>query len=95
MAAIYHRGLKRCYINEKDDLLLTKKMKPLSLEYHCQVYLKLYPRTCKCILDVIVKSTNDIIDDKDLILLGKSRIGKIIKPGRIFNNIKKNESFYF
>jgi hypothetical protein len=57
--------------------------------YYCQVYLKLYPETCKCTLDVIVKSTNDIIDDVDLILLGKSQIGKVIKPGKMFNHEKK------
>ncbi|CAF3238116.1 unnamed protein product [Rotaria sp. Silwood2] len=52
-------------------------------EYHCQVYLKLYSTTCKCTLDVIVKSTNDIIDDDDSILLAKTRIAKVIKPGVI------------
>jgi len=94
MADIYHRNLKRCYINKKHDLLSRKKIKRVLLEYYCQVYLKLYPTTCKCTLDVIVKSTNDIIDDKDLILLGKNRIGKFIKPGRIINHKKKlNESF--
>ncbi|UJR07688.1 hypothetical protein I4U23_011973 [Adineta vaga] len=55
--------------------------KKLIKEYFCQVYLKLYPTTSKCTLDVIVKSTNDIIDDNQSILLAKSRIGKRLKPG--------------
>ncbi len=85
MSILYHRNLKRCYINEKVRLSSVKKIK----RYYCQVYLKLYPETCKCTLDVIVKSTNDIIDDVDLILLGKSQIGKVIKPGKMFNHEKK------
>ena len=102
MAAIYHRGIKRYYIDEEVDVSSSKKIKyhqeelkqsaydrPLKYkkkkkqEYHCQVYLKFYPKTSKCNLDVIVKSTNDIIDDNDSILLAKTRIGKLIKPGRI------------
>lgn len=110
MATIYHRGLKRCYINEEVDLSSSSKKikrlndyqlqtlehknqikkrserkKEVDEEYHCQVYLKLYPSTCKCTLDVLVKSTNDIIDDNDSILLAKTRLAKIIKPGRNFN----------
>ncbi|CAF2941080.1 unnamed protein product [Rotaria sp. Silwood2] len=63
-------------INEKDE----------EQQYHCQVYLKLFPSTLKCSLDVIVKSinqqTNDN-DDIDSILIAKSRIPKTIKPGVI------------
>jgi hypothetical protein len=100
MGTIYHRSLKRCYINEKVDLSSSKKIRRLSLEYknkveyYCQVYLRLFPATYKCTLDVIVKSTNDIFNDVDLILLGKTRIGKVIKPGRIFDDKKKlNKNF--
>jgi hypothetical protein len=52
-------------------------------QYHCQVYLKLFPSTLKCSLDVIVKSTKNIIDDDiDSILIAKTRIPKLIKPGK-------------
>ncbi|CAF0872982.1 unnamed protein product [Rotaria sp. Silwood1] len=65
-------------INEKEE--------EQQQQYHCQVYLKLFPSTLKCSLDVIVKSinkqTNDI-DDSDSILIAKSRIPKTIKPGVI------------
>ncbi|CAF3961257.1 unnamed protein product [Rotaria sordida] len=114
MATIYHRGVKRSFINEEVNLLSSKKIKRLQdnheqdlrpskydlssqyenqfkrinekknefeEEYHCQVYLKLYSTTCKCTIDVIVKSTNDTIDDDDSILLAKTRIAKVIKPG--------------
>jgi hypothetical protein len=73
----------------KQSTLQLKNRKKIRREYHCQVYLKLYPTTSKCTLDVIVKSTNDIIDDHDSILLAKTRIGKLIKPGRMLNLIKK------
>jgi len=67
-------------INEIDD----------ELEYHCQVYLKLFTSTLKCSLDVIVKSTNKLIDDNNedhqAILIEKTRIPKIIQPGWIFPN---------
>lgn len=101
MATIYHRGLKRAFIDEEIDLSSSKKIKRLrdyhqqefehrhkikkievGKEYYCQVYLKLYRLTCKCTLDVLVKSTNDIIDDNDSILLAKTRIAKVIKPGK-------------
>lgn len=65
-------------INEKDD----------EQQYHCQVYLKLFPSTLKCSLDVIVTTTNKLTnetDDVDSILIAKTRIPKIIKPGRIHN----------
>ncbi len=95
MASIFHRGIKRYYIDEEVDVSSSKKIKQSTYdrslkyqkkkkqEYHCQVYLKFYPKTSKCTLDVIVKSTNDNIDDNDSILLAKTRIGKLIKPGRI------------
>ena len=63
----------------------TDKKNGLEAEYYCQVYLKLYPKTCKCTLDVVVKSTSDILDDTDLILLAKTRTAKVIKPGTISN----------
>jgi hypothetical protein len=99
MATILNRGLKRGYIDEKVDLLSSKKIKRLSLkyqntfEYYCQVYLKFYPITYKCTIDVIVKSNNDIIEEKDSVLLGKSRIGKMIQPGRDYLMIKINQFF--
>ena len=68
-----------------------KKRKEVEERYHCQVYLKLYPSTCKCTLDVVIRSTNDIIDDHDSILLAKTRIAKVIKPGRTFFLIKYDE----
>ncbi|CAF0893279.1 unnamed protein product [Rotaria sordida] len=55
-------------------------------QYHCQVYLKLFPSTLKCSLDVIVKPINKQTkdsDDIDSILIAKSRIPKTIKPGVI------------
>jgi hypothetical protein len=64
-------------------------------QYHCQVYLKLFPSTLKCSLDVIVKSINKLIDDNDdndSILIAKTRIPKIIKPGLMS---KFNSSFFF
>ena len=118
MAAVYHRGLKRYYIDDEIDLTSPKKVKRLrdyhqqefkqsvydwslqyrnkikrnkereketEKEYHCYAYLKLYPTTRKCTLDVVVKSTNDIIDDTDSILLAKTRIAKVVKPGRTLN----------
>ncbi len=109
MATIYHRGLKRGFIDEEIDLSSSKKIKRLrdyhqqelehrhkikksnekkievAKEYYCQVYLKLYRLTYKCTLDVLVKSTNDIIDDNDSILLAKTRIAKVIKPGKILH----------
>ena len=40
-------------------------------QYHCNVYLKLFPSTLKCSIDVIVKSINkpDVIvnDDNDIL----------------------------
>ncbi|UJR38482.1 hypothetical protein I4U23_031150 [Adineta vaga] len=55
-------------------------------EYHCYVYLKFFPSTLKCSIDVIVKSTeitsNDY-DDQEAILIGKTRIAKPIKSGVI------------
>ncbi|CAF1030473.1 unnamed protein product [Adineta steineri] len=60
-----------------------KKNHKKKKEYHCQVYLKFYRATNKCTLDVIVKSSNDIINDNDSILLAKTRIPKIIQPGVI------------
>jgi hypothetical protein len=72
------KKLKR--INEKED----------EQEYHCQVYLKFFPSTLKCSLDVIVKSTNKFIDDnddKDSILIAKTRIPKRIKPGWNFDHL--------
>ena len=53
-------------------------------QYHCYVYLTLYPSTVKCSIDVIVKSTNAISDEsdaKDSILIGRTRIGRSIKTG--------------
>jgi len=55
-------------------------------QYHCQVYLKLFPSTLKCSIDVIVKSINKLTednDDPDSILIAKTRIPKTIKPGLI------------
>ncbi|CAF3638803.1 unnamed protein product [Adineta steineri] len=55
-------------------------------QYHCQVYLNLFPSTLKCSIDVIVKSIDKSIDDyndNNSILIGKSRIAKMIKPGVI------------
>lgn len=63
-----------------------KKSNEDEQEYHSQVYLKFFPSTLKCSLDVIVKSTNKLFDEndeKDSILIAKSRIPKIIKPGVI------------
>lgn len=57
-------------------------------QYHCQVYLKLFPLTLKCSIDVIVKSTNTETndnDDIDSILIAKTRIPKHIKSGLIRN----------
>lgn len=51
---------------------------------HCYVYLKFFPSTLKCSLDVIVQSNNKSTEhDHDSILIGKTRIAKVIKPGVI------------
>jgi hypothetical protein len=55
-------------------------------QYHCFVYLKLFPSTLKCSLDVIVKSIHklpDVNEDIDSILIAKTRIPKVIKTGVI------------
>ncbi|CAF1102047.1 unnamed protein product [Adineta ricciae] len=72
------KRIKQCSIQYTKKIL---KKKDRRKEYHCQVYLKLYPTTCKCTLDVIVNSTNEIISDNQSILLARSRLGKVIKPG--------------
>jgi len=52
--------------------------------YDCHVYLKLYPSTLKSTLDVVILQSNEIINEENnSILLAKSRISKLIKPGVI------------
>lgn len=52
-------------------------------EYFCQVYLKFYPSTLKCSLDVLVQTNDRFEHQNDSILIGKTRIGKVIKSGVI------------
>ncbi len=80
------KNIKRQLISHDWSEQNTKKFKrnyEEEQEYHCQVYLKLFPSTLKCSIDVIVKSTKKFIDeyDNDSILIAKTRIPKTIKPG--------------
>jgi hypothetical protein len=82
------KNIKRQLISHDWSEQNTKKFKrnyEEEQEYHCQVYLKLFPSTLKCSIDVIVKSTKKFIDeyDNDSILIAKTRIPKTIKPGVI------------
>ncbi len=86
------KNIKRQLISRDWSVQNSKKFKRNSekedeqQQYHCQVYFKLFPSTLKCSLDVIVKSTKKFIDDEDdndSILIAKTRIPKIIKPGVI------------
>lgn len=55
-------------------------------QYHCKVYLKLFPNTLKCSIEIIVKSIDKLVDDNDdidSILIAKTRIPKPIKSGVI------------
>lgn len=52
-------------------------------EYFCQVYLKFYPSTLKCSLDVLVQTNHKFDHQNNSILIGKTRIGKVIKSGVI------------
>ena len=58
-------------------------------QYHCQVYLKFFPSTLKCTIDVIVKSKNKFVDNDDIdsILIGKTRIARTMKPGLNSNSL--------
>ncbi len=96
------KNVKQEFISRDWSLQNSKKLKRINekeeeqQQYHCQVYLKLFPATLKCSLDVIVKSINKFIDDNDddsdSILIAKTRIPKIIKPGLMS---KFNSSFFF
>ncbi|CAF1663044.1 unnamed protein product [Adineta ricciae] len=77
----YKRKLKKSYHRKEED---KDEEQQQQQQYHCYVYLKFFPSTLKCSIDVIVKSTelslNDS-DDQDAILIGKTRIAKPIKSG--------------
>ena len=84
------KNIKRQLISRDWTVQTNKKFKrnleKEEEEYHCQVYFKLFPSTLKCSLDVIFKPTKKLIgddNDDDSILIGKTRIPKIIKPGLI------------
>ncbi|CAF1398287.1 unnamed protein product [Rotaria magnacalcarata] len=84
-----HRQLIKCdrsLEHRKKVQRINEKEEEQHQQYHCQAYLKLFPSTLKCSVDVIVESinkqTNDS-DDIDSILIAKTRIPKTIKPGVI------------
>lgn len=55
-------------------------------QYHCQVYLRLFPSTSKCSIDVIVKPVKSPIDESlelDSIVIAKSRLPKTIRTGSV------------
>lgn len=96
MTKITQRQMKRYHIDNEVNVIKNefldqnwsiqkrKKLKNFDqneYEYYCYVYMKLFPSTLKCSIDVIVKSNNQLIDDNDSILIAKSRIPKIIQPG--------------
>jgi hypothetical protein len=59
------------------------KKKDDEQQYHCYVYLKLFPSTLKCSIDVILNKLNYFNEDNDSILIAKTRIPKIIKSGDV------------
>ena len=99
MTMINQRQMKRYNLDNELTYPISKKIKKEFLskdwsiqkrkkfheeEYHCQVYLKFFPSTLKCSLDVIVKPVNQFLDETDSILIAKTRIPKTIKPGLFF-----------
>lgn len=59
-------------------------------QYHCHAYLRLFPSTLKCSIDVIVRPVteekSDELFDDGSILIGRSRIAKSIPTGWLRTN---------
>ena len=60
-----------------------KKVKSLAEQYHCHVYLHLFPSTSKCSIDVLVQSQRDLSSSLPAaeagILIGRTRLAKSIE----------------
>lgn len=61
---------------------------------HCFIYLKFFPSTLKCSLDVLVQS-NDKSPPDDSILIAKTSISKVIKTGSSYSMLFFSTNEFF